>query len=224
MNPRYKRWYLERRRDVLRAVRQFFDHEGFLEVETPIRVPSVAPEQHIEPFSSEGYFLITSPELQMKMLLAEGYDKIFQLTKVFRKGERGRLHLPEFTLLEWYRRDCSYEHLMEDCQALFAFIARSLHLPCPFSYADRYLDYQGTWQVFTVKELFIQCAGWDPFNIPEEREFSLELVDLYAWGRWSRPSASARSRASCETSLVPRESSHAVMVRSVNGSRFTGEA
>ena len=96
-----KRFYLELRRDIIRTIREFFDAEGFLEVETPTRVPAVTPEYHIDSFRSEEWFLITSPELQMKMLLAEGYEKIYQITKVFRKGERGKKHLPEFTMLEW---------------------------------------------------------------------------------------------------------------------------
>jgi len=172
-----KRFYLELRRDIIRTIREFFDAEGFLEVETPIRVPAVTPEYHIDPFRSEEWFLITSPELQMKMLLAKGYEKIYQITKVFRKGERGKKHLPEFTMLEWYRRGCSYEGLMDDCRKLIKFLGLRLSLPDPFPYGDRWLSYSQEWHVFTVKELFEQKVGWNPFTHPNSEAFSLAIVE-----------------------------------------------
>ncbi|MEJ5301120.1 MAG: amino acid--tRNA ligase-related protein [Thermodesulforhabdaceae bacterium] len=172
-----KAYYLERRRDVLRAIREFFDREGFLEVETPIRVPAVAPEHHIDPFRSEEWFLITSPEIQMKMLLAEGYERIYQITKVFRKGERGKRHLPEFTMLEWYRSGCSYEAIMDDCRKLIRFLGEWLSLPDPFPYGDRWLSYSREWQVFTLEELFNHKVGWNPFTHPNSENFSLAIVE-----------------------------------------------
>jgi lysyl-tRNA synthetase class 2 len=172
-----KRFYLELRRGIIRTIREFFDAEGFLEVETPIRVPAVTPEYHIDPFRSEEWFLITSPELQMKMLLAEGYEKIYQITKVFRKGERGKKHLPEFTMLEWYRRGCSYEALMDDCRRLIKFLGMRLSLPDPFLYGERWLSYSQEWHVFTVKELFEQKVGWNPFSHTDSEAFSLAIVE-----------------------------------------------
>lgn len=172
-----KRFYLERRRDILRYIRDFFDGNEFLEVETPLRVPAPTPEYHIEPFRSEEWFLITSPELQMKMLLAQGYEKIYQITKVFRKGERGKRHLPEFTMLEWYRRNCSYETLIDDCRRLIRFIAEKLQLPEPFLYGELQLSYSGEWPVFTVKELFINSLGLDPSTMADSESFSVSLVE-----------------------------------------------
>src|SRR3989338_48859 len=93
----------ERRALIYRFTRAFFQQQGFLEIETPVRMPEVAPEQYISPFTSEDWLLSTSPELHMKRLLASGYQKIFQFSRCFRKGEKGRIHNPEFTLLEWYR-------------------------------------------------------------------------------------------------------------------------
>lgn len=100
------------------SIRDFFTSRGFLEVDTPLRQPVIIPESNIVPLIAEGQYLQTSPELCMKRILAAGCDKIFQLCPCFRKGERGRLHLEEFTMLEWYRRDADYRQLMDDCECL----------------------------------------------------------------------------------------------------------
>ena len=87
---------------LIQSIRHFFIQHDFLEVETPVRIPSPAPEEHIEAIPSGNWFLQTSPELCMKRLLAAGYPRIFQFCKCFRADERGGRHLPEFTMLEWY--------------------------------------------------------------------------------------------------------------------------
>jgi lysyl-tRNA synthetase class 2 len=109
---------LEARARIVQAIRAFFIADGFLEVETPQRIPVNAPELHIEAVASGAWSLQTSPELCMKRLLAAGYPCIFQICRVWREDERGSRHLPEFTLLEWYRRDADYLQLMDDCEAL----------------------------------------------------------------------------------------------------------
>ncbi|MCP3955223.1 MAG: EF-P lysine aminoacylase GenX, partial [Desulfobacterales bacterium] len=80
---------LEIRARVLHAVRNFFEGEGYLEVETPIRIPAPAPEEHIDATESGEWFLHPSPELCMKRLLAAGFQKIYQICRCFRSGERG---------------------------------------------------------------------------------------------------------------------------------------
>jgi lysyl-tRNA synthetase class 2 len=95
---------LQRRSEILRNLRTFFYDQGFIEVETPLMASEVIPELHIEPMRLEGGgFLQASPELHMKRLLAAGAKAIFQVTRSFRAGERGALHNPEFTMVEWYR-------------------------------------------------------------------------------------------------------------------------
>jgi lysyl-tRNA synthetase class 2 len=108
------------------SLRSFFVRQQFLEVDTPIRQPLLLPELNIEPLASEGWFLQASPELCMKRLLAAGCSRIFQLCNCFRKGERGRLHLEEFTMLEWYRTNSGYEDLMADCEALLGSLLADL--------------------------------------------------------------------------------------------------
>jgi lysyl-tRNA synthetase class 2 len=96
--------YLRRRAELLHKLRQFFRERGFLEVETPLVLPEVIPDLHIEPIrTADGQFLQASPELAMKSLLAAGSGPIYQVTRSFRAGEFGPLHRPEFTIVEWYR-------------------------------------------------------------------------------------------------------------------------
>jgi lysyl-tRNA synthetase class 2 len=122
---------LRARADMLTAIRRFFDARGVLEVETPLMSRSGATDPALvslevvaEPHSAQGasgqgrYFLHTSPEFPMKRLVAAGVGPIYQICKVFRAGERGRLHHPEFTLLEWYRPGWEAERLMDEVAEL----------------------------------------------------------------------------------------------------------
>lgn len=115
---------LWQRAAIIQTVRSFFIEQGYLEVETPVRLPSVAPEANIEPIQSIDWFLQTSPELCMKRLLSSGHSKLFQICKCFRARERGNQHLPEFTMLEWYQKNVDYHQLMDDCQNLLRYVAR----------------------------------------------------------------------------------------------------
>jgi lysyl-tRNA synthetase class 2 len=159
-------WKLAGRADALRlrarmvqAIRCFFLENDFLEVETPLRIPAPAPELHINPVSSEDWFLQTSPELCMKRLLAAGYPRIFQICKCFRAGERGNLHLPEFTMLEWYRAETDYRTLMEECEALIPFVARELGFDNTFSWQGHKIDLGTPWERITVREAFSRYAA-----------------------------------------------------------------
>jgi lysyl-tRNA synthetase class 2 len=105
-------------------VRGFFDARGFLEVETPLLVPSPGLDVHLAAFevprAGGSRFLSTSPEYQMKRLLADGYAAIFQIAKAFRMDELGERHSPEFTILEWYRAHASVDDVMRDTEQLVA--------------------------------------------------------------------------------------------------------
>ena len=116
---------------LFRLVRSFFAGLGFLEVDTPVRQPVIIPEKNIVPLQSGNWFLQASPELCMKRLLAAGCEKVFQICPCFRAEERGRLHLQEFVMLEWYRRGGDYTDLMMDCHALLVFIKENLQKEFP---------------------------------------------------------------------------------------------
>jgi len=121
MLQRDKNLYL--RAKILTSIRSFFAVQGFLEVETPFRVPANAPEEHIEPVSSEAWYLQTSPEICMKRLLSRGHERIYQISRCWRSGERGSRHVPEFTMLEWYRSNSNYIELINDCENLLQWVA-----------------------------------------------------------------------------------------------------
>lgn len=173
-----KRPHLELRARVLQSARTFFLEQGFLEVQTPILAGELAPEPHIEPIplGQEG-FLITSPELYMKRLLAAGYQNIFQISPAFRKDERGRLHHPEFTLLEWYRASADYEALQHDCIKLISALCLAANRWPEWVFRDRWLEVSGDWQCYTVREAFREFAGWDPFIEADQTRFDNDLVE-----------------------------------------------
>ncbi len=172
-----KRGRLEMRGRILHGIRLFFVERGFLEVQTPVRTPAPAPECHIDAVRSETWYLQTSPELYMKRLLAAGYDRIFQICPVFRKGERGKRHHPEFTLLEWYRRGESYEALMKDCEDLLDHVCRFVgRFPC-FFYQGHEMSVLKPWDRWTVRTAFQNWAGWDPWTHYDADRFSEDVVD-----------------------------------------------
>ena len=110
---------LRARAEIVRAIRKFFDDQGFVEVETAVRIAAPAPEEHIDcPPVVGGGYLRASPELQMKKLLAAGMDKIYQIGPCFRDGEFGSRHRPEFTMIEWYRRGANYLDIKRDLEGL----------------------------------------------------------------------------------------------------------
>ena len=139
---------------VIQAVRNFFIDKGYLEIETPIRIPAPAPEAHIDGVESANWFLQTSPEICMKRLLAAGFPRIFQICKCFRQGERGRLHLPEMTLLEWYRLNSSYLDMMNECETLIGHIARQVSSKNMISYQGSEIDLTPPWRRISVAEAF----------------------------------------------------------------------
>ena len=101
---------------VIRRVRDFFESQNFLEVETPVLSRDTVVDRYLEPFivsvdgSNRPFYLQTSPEFAMKRMLAAGADAIFQIGRVFRRGDFGQMHNPEFTMLEWYRTGDDYKN------------------------------------------------------------------------------------------------------------------
>jgi lysyl-tRNA synthetase class 2 len=112
---------------ALRAVRGYFEGQGFVEVETPARVCSPGQEVHLDAIpAADGRFLITSPEYHMKRLVAGGLPRIVQICRCFRAEEDGPFHQPEFTMIEWYRAGGVMEDLMRDCEALVEAAGRAV--------------------------------------------------------------------------------------------------
>lgn len=149
-----KRPLLEKRARIVQAIRAFFIDQNFLEIETPQRIPANAPEFYIDAIPAGDWFLQTSPELAMKRLLAAGYGNIFQISHCWRQGERGNRHLPEYSMLEWYRPECNYHQLMEDCENLLSSLLPSNLL----SYQQHQIDLTRPWPRLSVQQAFKEYA------------------------------------------------------------------
>ncbi|MYI77300.1 MAG: EF-P lysine aminoacylase GenX, partial [Gammaproteobacteria bacterium] len=123
MNPRWQPSApienLQKRSEVLWKVREFFRHRGICEVQTPVVGSNTVADLNIESVRlANGNFLQTSPEYFLKRLLAAGMPSCYQLGPVFREGEAGRWHNPEFTMLEWYRLGFSSSELRQEVKEL----------------------------------------------------------------------------------------------------------
>ncbi len=178
---------IERRAAVLAAVRRFFARQGFVEVETPNRIPAPAPEAHIEAEPAGSWYLHTSPELCMKRLLAAGYERIWQICKCYRRAERGRRHLPEMTLLEWYAAGWDYQRMMDSTRRLVLAVMEEV---CGGSlvYAGKRIDLEGPWQRLTVAEAFRLYAGMSVPKALEADRFDEVLgVEIEPRLGWERP-------------------------------------
>jgi elongation factor P--(R)-beta-lysine ligase len=153
----------ERQRDTARAaavVRDYFTRQGFVEVTTKLRVQSPGVDFHVDAIAASGQYLITSPELEMKRLLAGGMPKIFQLARVARADEQGPLHAPEFTMLEWYRAFAELEHVLQDTEELVRRVVRELRGEDQvFVLGRRKVDVGAPFERITVREAFARYAG-----------------------------------------------------------------
>jgi lysyl-tRNA synthetase class 2 len=139
---------LLQRAQALKEVRAFFEEHDVLEVDTPLLSKYAPIDTHIDLFSvdlseNETGYLHSSPEYGMKKLLAEGVGDIYQLGHVFRKGEWGRLHRPEFTMIEWYRLGATFESFLEEnLKLLRLFLGNQPHEVLSYREAmEKYGDY-----------------------------------------------------------------------------------
>jgi lysyl-tRNA synthetase class 2 len=161
--------FLAARSAITRAVRAWFEKQGFAEVETGILQVSPGNETHLhaprtELVGADGgratRYLRTSPEFACKKLLAAGEQKIVEFARVFRDRERGDLHLPEFTMLEWYRANATYDAVMADSVVVIAHAAQATGIG-RFSFRGRVADPFAEPELLTVAAAFERFAGID---------------------------------------------------------------
>lgn len=182
------------RADILASIRSFFQENGFLEVETPLLVPSVIPESYLETFTTEllnrrgekkRMFLTASPEATQKKLLVAGVGNLFEITKSFRNGETDSLtHNPEFTILEWYRVHATYKESMIDCCNLLCAIAINLHrfnpkrFPNPdgIVYQEKSISLKSPWIHVSVFEAMEKYAGITLDDITDKKATGVQNI------------------------------------------------
>ena len=177
--------FLRRRALLTQATRAFFLARGYTEVETPYAVPTPGEEVHLHAFATkrvapdgatQPLWLHTSPEFAMKKLLAAGERRIWQLARVFRNGERGATHHPEFTMLEWYRAHASYRDLMDDCETLLR-DALTAAGAATFRWQGRSADPKQPWQRVSLADAFQRWCGIDLVaTAPDPERPSLERL------------------------------------------------
>lgn len=170
------------RHRILQGTRRYFDGADFVEVETPSMVPSPGLDVHLDAFEVNGTkhprFLSTSPEYQMKRLLASGMQRIYQLGHAFRRDEEGHHHQPEFTMLEWYRAHASSEAVMADTEQLVAMLATGLHGRPVIERGGRPIDLTPPWPRITVAQAFETFAGVRVDDVlPDEERFFRLLIE-----------------------------------------------
>ncbi len=185
---------LQQRARILARIRAFFAERGVMEVETPILSTAAITDPHLESFITRytgpghaggtALYLHTSPEFPMKRLLAAGSGPIYQIGKVFREGEAGRRHNPEFTLLEWYRPGFDYLALMDEVAALAApLLGLDGRAVKKLSYREAFLRYAGIDPLSASLEELQACVrglGITGFEGENEREVWLDLILTHA--------------------------------------------
>lgn len=170
---------LQQRAAILRATRAFFDERAFVAVETPSAVPSPGLDLHLDAFgvagSQDERWLITSPEYQMKRVLSGGLERIYQVCRCFRRGERGARHQPEFTMLEWYRALATSTDVMRDTEELVAHVARAVLGTTQVQGARGTIELAPPWDRLTVEDALERYAGVriDDVLADEDRFFVL---------------------------------------------------
>ena len=161
---------LIRRFQIIQGIRQFFAGEGFIEIETPSLVSSPGMEPHLDALElfcayPDGRrikrYLHTSPEYCMKKLLGQGWDKIFQICRVFRDGEIGPTHQIEFTMLEWYRANADYRQIMEDCEKLIGVLTEKVSKMKTINYQGREINLSAPFDRMAVAQAMNLYGGVD---------------------------------------------------------------
>ena len=175
-----------RRAAMKRRIRAYFEAQHVLEVDTPMLSPYAASDPQIESLeiarsqvSGKPLYLHTSPEFCMKRLLAAEYPDIYSICRVFRDGESGRLHQPEFTMLEWYRRGMSLDEIIADTVGVIqAALDREIEMDC-INYRDAFIAACELDPLAAPVEALADAAGADDElreAVGDERDDWLDLL------------------------------------------------
>ena len=180
--PRARLQALQGRARALAATRAFFAARDFLEVETPLIVPSPGLEIHLDAVPAGDGFLITSPEYAMKRLLAAGLERIYTICKCFRGNEHGPHHAGEFTMIEWYRGYAELDAIIADTEQLVADVVTAVAGRAIANVDGRSIDVAPPWPRLTVRAAMQRWAGVDVDDlVPSVRAAGIALADDVAW-------------------------------------------
>lgn len=194
VNPKSKKIQIQRSR-INDLIRDFFKKRRFLEIQTPTLVKCADQESHLSlmevNFKDEKNkkyrgFLIASPEYSLKKLLVAGFDKIFELAKVFRSNEGfGGVHNPEFTMLEWYRANSNYRQIMEDVEQLVYFLNKKINRSNYLNYQEKRINLTPPWPKLSVKEAFLKYADINLDKAKNLKSFKNQANSVSSLGRRS---------------------------------------
>jgi len=168
---------LGKRAEILHKIRFFFITRGYLEIDTPSLIPAPAIESHLDAIQAGTFYLQTSPELCMKRLLAAGYPRLFQICHCWRDKERGSRHLPEFTMLEWYKADADYNDLMLETVELMTDIAASFCENGFLVVNENKIAMNGEWSRITVRDAFRRYTSTSMEDALRDDEFDSLMTE-----------------------------------------------
>lgn len=170
---------------VFKAIRAFFDEQGFAEVDTPLMVASPDTEPTIEPFQTSWKelgqdhtaYLTPSPEFLIKRLLSENVGNVYQMSHVFRNFEPSQgKHNPEFMMLEWYRSNAHYEDIMDDTRALIIAVFSACGKSLTLDYQGSEVSLDGDWEKLSVSEAFEKYANLSQDTLLNESALIAEAI------------------------------------------------
>ncbi len=173
LNPEVRKVF-EARTKIVSCLRRFLDQKGFVEVETPVLQPiyggaTARPFKTLHNALKSEYFLRISDELYLKRLIVGGYEKVYEIAKVFRNEGIDKQHNPEFTMLEFYWAYADYEDLMEMSEEMLSGVVKEVTGGFEIEYQDRKIDFSPGWERVSFRELMLRETGIDIDEVREEK-------------------------------------------------------
>lgn len=172
----------ERRTRIIRAMRDFLDSRGFIEVETPVL--QTKPSGAIAtPFTTHhnalglDLYLRIAPETYLKRCIAGGFDRVYEFARCFRNEGIDPSHLQDFTLLEWYAAFWNYRDNMEFTKQLIVKVVSEVNGSTEVTFGDKTIDFGGDWETFSVRDLLLRDTGIDIFEAEDEQGLRKALDD-----------------------------------------------
>ena len=165
-------------RDKLASkIREYFHEAGFVEVHTPVRLQNAALEDYIDAIPSGTGWLRTSPEIHMKQMLADGFEKIFQLGPCFRANESGQRHRQEFYMLEWYEINKTYKDLLNFTTDMMRFLSKSVLNSQSITYQTNQIDLSIDPEIINVSDAFKNYGGCSVEEAIKNNQYEIVLCD-----------------------------------------------